>query len=75
MSKPRKRAMPKAVKAWGGFVNGRLDTTLEYDWTQEGRPACRQVAAVYRNRRQAREAYQDVRSVLITPLPEKRNGR
>lgn len=68
MSKPRKpsRAMPKTVKAWGGFCDNRLHS----DYSELGLRF-----AIYPRKDTASEYYEDVRRVLITPLPEKRNGR
>lgn len=62
MNKQPKRQF-KPVKAWGGFVDGGLHDTLEY---YGDRPKLR---AVYYFKADAEKYYEDVRPVLIQPLP------
>ena len=59
---------PKTVRAWGGFCADRLyaETVAYYDIP---------VYAVFRTRRDAKKAYEDVRRVEIRVLPPKPHGR
>lgn len=60
----------KAVKAWGGFTDGKLDWRYEY-------ASCGEVIvyATYRTKAAARRHYRDVRPVEIRPLPKPKPGR
>lgn len=58
---------PKKIKAWGGFSSGRLDMReMDDKWGGENK---RMVPAIFRNRKEARRQYQDVRRVEIRQVP------
>jgi len=46
----------KIVRAWGGFTNSKLDT-----WCQDGVTQL----AIWKDRKQAKQRYDDVRKVSI----------
>ena len=65
---PMTKRKQKAVKAWGGFIDDRLDTWCAVDTSLQ--------FAVFRNRREAAHRYEDVRAVTITPTHGKqRRGK
>lgn len=69
MTRPAKM---KAVKAWGGFVDGKLNMMLVDTGFGGWGKTHRIVPAIFKNRKSAREEYQDVRPVQITELRRKR---
>lgn len=54
----------KPIKAWGGFSDDKLDTTLEY---YGNKPI---IFSVYKNKTSAKKCYEDVREVTIS-FPKK----
>jgi hypothetical protein len=69
----RRTPKPKAVKVYGGFTNGRLHSVLvDMGWGGFGRGDLVAVPAIFRTRKSAREKYEDVRPVLITPIPKRK---
>jgi hypothetical protein len=67
MKKPVKKMKP--VRAWGGFVDGRLDwTEMDTGWGGYGN-AVEPIPAAFRTRKSARKKYQDVRRVEIREIP------
>jgi hypothetical protein len=58
----------KPVKAWGGFVDGRLNWHLADTGLGGWGVTYRQMPAMFRTRREARKEYQDVRRVKITEV-------
>lgn len=59
----------KRIKAWGGFLNGKLDVReMDDGWGGGNR---RKAFAIFRNRKDAREQYQDVRRIEIRQAPHR----
>ena len=57
----------KTLKAWGGFVDGRLSIDRVDDgWGGFGANARRETPAVFLSRAKARACYADVRPVVIS---------
>jgi hypothetical protein len=55
----------RIVKAWGGFVDGKLDwADMDTGWGGYG-VAVEPIPSVFRTRASARKKYQDVRRVEI----------
>lgn len=62
--------LPKPVRMWGGFMNGRLHT-MEVDtgWGGFGNGDRTRVPAIFATRAAAAKQYQDVRLVYIGTEP------
>lgn len=61
----RKAKAVKAIKAWGGFSEGKLHSWDAADSYDSG-PQTHREFAIYQNRHDARKRYEDVRRVTIT---------
>ena len=60
--KPKKQ---KVIKAWGGFIDGRLDSLMIND--------CRHILgelSLYASKEDAKEYYEDVRQVEIRVIDD-----
>ena len=63
-----KRKKMRPVRAWAGYVDGRIHRTLEH-W------GMRQLFAIYTGKATAKACYSDFREVEIRPVPKKRKAR
>lgn len=69
----KKPAKIKPVKAWGGFYRGRLDMVqADYGWGGYGAGDFVSMPAIFKSRKLAKERYQDVRPVIISPAPKRK---
>ena len=65
MNTSGKRKKPKPIKAWGGFINGKLSWFIAdagFAWAER-------VPSIYKTRAEAKKRFRDFRRVTITVTP------
>lgn len=66
----------KTWKAWGGFADGKLDVwEIDDGWGGFGGSGSRRSPAIFTSRKVARQRFMDVRPIIISPAPKKKQRK